>query len=186
MSYWSWYSPILSWSLSSLVSSPLMILSFTISQPLTSMVKIYALPLLMQPLNNLILKLFKATNINDTISSDGQKSGCPLAGCLWLEVPHKAAHKVLVTASISWGFNREGSISQLTHTIASRSRSLLAVGERYQYLAMWTLQRQLKTWQLVSPRLRAEREWLKLQSFQTLISEVTLFHFCHVLFVSTN
>lgn len=65
------------------------------------MVKIYALPLLMQPLNNLILKLFKATNVNDTISSDDQKSGCPLAGCLWLEVADKAARKVLVTASIS-------------------------------------------------------------------------------------
>lgn len=55
----------------------------------------------MQPLNNLILKLFKATSVNDTISSDDQKSGCPLAGCLWLEVADKAARKVLVTASIS-------------------------------------------------------------------------------------
>lgn len=41
-----------------------------------------ALPLSMQPLSNLTVKLFKATQIDDIMGSDAQKSGCPSAGCL--------------------------------------------------------------------------------------------------------
>lgn len=50
----------------------------------------------------------------------GQKSGCSLAGCLWLQVPHENAVKL----SAAVGFSSEGpdggewgSASRLTHVV---------------------------------------------------------------------
>ena len=72
--------------------------------------------------------------------------------------PQKAANTVWTRTAVCRGFSREGSTTKLTHMIVNRPRSLLAVSERHKCLAIWTLQGQLKTGQLVSLRARTERE----------------------------
>ena len=129
----------------------------------------------------------KTTNIYYLAVSVTYKSGCGLAGGFWPNSPRRLWSNCQLGQGLSWDWAGQGQEDRL-HFQTPPSDWQVSV-----LTTCASPQGCLQLWQLAFPtvldapgqNVRENTKW-KPQPLYSLVSEVTPFHFCHILFIKSE